>query len=253
MKKELKVAKNMNFPDVVLLWMISFIFIYAYSRVVPFKITALSLKEFSNIYSIFWNVLITLLVLFLVMAFKLKISGNLTIFFKKKNKEYLTQALKDSGFKKGEILKRWPFYLSGIIILGVGAKILGSIFNEGLIYNPKLYLFLVKGGTFQFANFLGKAILFFAIFDYFLSMLKSRKLAYIYSAVFLLIAYLSVKLFNGNITIIGTLKDSFIVAPWMMVMYYWADNSIYYSWILMSTFQTLGLLLFAIQFNIFKI
>ena len=253
MKKELKVAKNMNFADVVLLWMISFIFIYAYSCVVPFKITPLSLKEFSNTYSIFWNILITLLALFLVTAFKLKISGNLTILFKKGNKEYLVRALKDSGFKKGEILKRWPFYLAGIVILGVAVKILGSAFNERLIYNPKVYLILVKGGVFQFANFLGKAILFFAIFDYFLSTLKSRKLAYIYSAVLLLIAYLSVKLFNGNITTIGALKDSFVVAPWMMAMYYWADNSIYYSWILMSTFQTLGLLLYAIQFNIFKV
>lgn len=251
MNKPDKIDKNSNrisLSNIMMLWIISFIFIYLDSYINP-KIPVF-VKSISNNYSILLSILDTLLVLFLITAFKLKNSGNLTIFFKKKDKGYLIQALKDAGFKKGEILTRWPFYLSAIFILIIGGTLLSSTFNEGLIYSPKVYLFLMKSGIFQFTNFLGQSILFFAIFDYFLDMSRSRKWAYIYSAIFLLIAGLAAKLFNGDITVVWVLQGSFIIAPWMMAMYYWADNSIYYSWILMSTIQTLLILFYAIQFNI---
>ena len=157
------------------------------------------------------------------------------------------------GFKKGEILKRWPFYLVGIVILGTGAMVMGSAFNEKLFSKPELYFFLTKASIILFMDFLVKALIFFMIFDYFVDVLKSLKLSYLYSALLLLFIDLTAEFAYHNMQIVYALRDSFVVAPWMMAMYYWADNSIFYSWILMSTFQTLGMLFYAIQFNIFKI
>ncbi|BBJ29101.1 hypothetical protein [Athalassotoga saccharophila] len=248
-----KSLSSINFSDIALLWMVSFIFIYLDSRQHSlFTITSLTLKNFLETYSysIILGILDTLLILFLVITFKLKYSGNLSIFFKEKDKNYLFQALRDIGFKRGEFLKRWPFYFSIILILVVGIQIFSSI-NNKIIYSFRPYISFIEINVFIFIMFLGKAVLFFAIFDYFLDILKSQKLAYVYSAIFLLITYLAVKvLFNVNITIMGILRDSFVIAPWMMIMYYWSDNSIYYSWILMSMIQTLGNFYYAIKIGV---
>ena len=259
MKKELKVAKNMNFVDVVLLVSIGFIstslsFISDGGQL-KLKPFLESINNNAGYWQIFSRLLVVILTLFLVTMFRLEASKELTNFFsanRKEKRKYFIRALRDMGFRKGEILKKWPFYLVGIVILGTGAMVMGS-FNEKLFSKPELYFFLTKASIILFMDFLVKALIFFMIFDYFVNVLKSLKLSYLYSALLLLFVDLIAELACHNMQIVDALRDSFVVAPWMMAMYYWADNSIYYSWILMSTFQTLGMLFYAIQFNIFKI
>lgn len=224
---------------------------------VPFDKMNLFLKYVLLPSSIVYQLISFVLIAVLVTLFQLKISGNVFGFFsskKDKKCEYIINTFKDIGFKKGMILKRWPYYLIAALILGAGLKILSSrYFSYELFREPTFYFLSLRFGIYIFIDFLAKAMIFFTIFNYFLGTYKSIKLAYIFSSLVVFFTLLIITLITSQISIVDILKESFAIEPFMIVMYYWADNSIYYSWILMSTFQTLGLIYYAIQLNIFKV
>lgn len=257
-EKELESSKVINFRDITLLVSIGFI-VTSLAAFFEGPSEKKPLIEFiSNNYSyIFYELLAVVLAIFLVAIFKLKIAGELSNFLSSNNKgrwQYFFRALKDAGFKKGEILKTWPYSFTGVFILVAIYLILASPnFNKNLFFNPNVYLFLTKAAISQFTIFLGKAIIFFSIFDYFLNIFKSRKMAYIYSILTVFIIYSLAMLICPNISFVNTLEESIILAPLMIIMYEWSNYSVYYSWILVSTFETLAAVFYAIKFGIFKV
>jgi hypothetical protein len=125
-------------------------------------------------------------------------------------------------------------------------------FNGNLIHNPKLYSFLLKATIDTLVVLLKDTILFSITFDYFLDISKSLKLSYIYLAIFLMAVYFLNALFIGNLDIVLILDESLILAPLIVALYYWSNNSIYYPWILMSAIFILAHVDTAIKLNIFK-
>ncbi len=240
--------------DIIIIIAIIFVaYLFNFSNV-PFDKMHLFLRYILLPSSVVYQAISLILTTILIVFFQIKTSGNLFDFFfsnKNKRRQYLLTIFKNIGFKSGTILKRWPYYLMAFLILAVAFKILTSKnFSYELLQETKFYFLSLGFGIYTFTEFLTKALIFFTIFNYFLVSYKSIKLAYIYSSLITLFTLLIMIPITSQISIIDVLKESLVIEPFMIAMYYWSDNSIYYSWILMSTIQTLGLIYYAIKFGI---
>ena len=212
-KRELEISESTNkLVDIITLVAMVFVVYFFSFFNVPFDEMNLFLKYVSNLSPIFYQLILLVLLIILVTLFQFRISGNISDFFssgKDKKREYMLSALKDIGFKKGMILKIWPYYLMGVLILGEGVMILSSkYFSNRLLTDPGVYFLLLRFGIYIFINFLAKALIFFTIFDYFLNTYKSIKLAYVYSSLTVLITLLIMTFIMPQISIIDRVFEN---------------------------------------------
>jgi hypothetical protein len=132
MEKDKTLKRSNIIVDIILLASISFIIIFLFlngSGSVKARTFVEDIGNFSYL-NFFMYFLILLLAIFLNVLFRLKMSGNLSRFFSSgidEKRQYFFNTLKECGFKKGVILKSFPFYLTAILILLIGVDFLGIL------------------------------------------------------------------------------------------------------------------------------